>query len=162
MSQSTFVGCGPPKTWYEPALCTTSRNTQSTFLSYGNCKREKWKHTTRETAACNSIAWRFHLMMRPFLCRPVSRQMCVRVISANSNSFVTVKKEGLSYGASKPNIENACEGLNTHQSRMGNTSGCNFISHLPLFILFLVFFNEKGSLVHGSEQWNGPLGLKWR
>lgn len=31
----------------------------------------------------------------------VSRQMCVCVILANSNSFVTVKNGGLVYGASK-------------------------------------------------------------
>lgn len=73
----------------------------------------KWRKAKnkREITVHNSSAWLFILAVHLFLCQPLSLQMCICVILANWNSFVTVKNGGLVYGASKPNIENACEGL---------------------------------------------------
>lgn len=42
---------------------------------------------------------------------PACEVLDVCQIQSNSSSFVTVKNGGLAYGASKPNIENACDGL---------------------------------------------------
>lgn len=45
-----------------------------------------------------------------------SSAVCLRYRS-HFNISVTVKNEGLLYGASKPKIENVCEGLEIHQKK---------------------------------------------
>lgn len=45
-----------------------------------------------------------------------SSAVCLRN-RGHFNISVTVKNEGLLYGASKPKIENACEGLEIHQKK---------------------------------------------
>lgn len=72
---------------------------------------------------------------------PLSHQLCVCVIAGRFNISVTVKNEGLGYGASKPNIEKACEGLEVHQKNDEEYIRVPIHLPSPLFLVVLLRFS---------------------
>lgn len=74
------------------------------------------------------------------LCQPVRRQMCVCLILANSNSFVTVKNGGLVYGASKAKYRKRMWGIiDTSKNKDGEYIRVQFHLASPSLCLASLF-----------------------
>lgn len=73
-------------------------------------------------------------------CATESSTVCLRNC-ARFNTSVTVKNEGLVYGASKPNIEKACEGLEIHQKKDREYIRVPIHLPSPLFLVVLLIFS---------------------
>lgn len=84
-------------------ICSSSvahlHKTQALLNIHGNLGASSWSeaHVRKQNFnyyIYNTTARLLIFTAHLFLCQPVSRQMCVCVILANSSSFVTVKKKG--------------------------------------------------------------------
>lgn len=81
-------------------------------------------------------------------CATESSTVCLRN-RGRFNISVTVKNEGFVSGASKPNIEKACEGLEIHQKK--DEEYIRVPIHLPsplFFVVLLLFSTTIGQMIN--------------
>lgn len=96
--------------------------------------------------------------MHLFLFQPVeSSNVCLR----NHGQFLQFcygKESRISLWSFKAKYRKRKWGITDTSKKDGEyIIGCSFIFHLPLSILFLVFFTEKGNVMNGLEHWKRTL-----